>query len=38
MGGLSMCRGKAYTAIKWLSVSQGHFYNVLREAKKKYQK
>ncbi|MDX1386419.1 MAG: hypothetical protein R3257_02440, partial [bacterium] len=29
---------KAYTAIKWLSVSQGHFYNVLREAKKKYQK
>jgi transcriptional regulator with PAS, ATPase and Fis domain len=25
---------KAYTAIKWLDVSQGHFYNVLKSAKK----
>lgn len=24
---------KAYTAIKWLQVSQGHFYNVLKAAK-----
>ena len=26
---------KAYTAIKWLDVSQGHFYNVLKRAKTK---
>jgi transcriptional regulator with GAF, ATPase, and Fis domain len=26
---------KAYTAIKWLDVSQGHFYNVLKAAKKR---
>ncbi len=28
---------KAYTAIKWLDVSQGHFYNVLKRAKEKHQ-
>ncbi|MCC6273027.1 MAG: hypothetical protein IT572_06130 [Deltaproteobacteria bacterium] len=27
---------KAYTAIKWLDVSQGHFYNVLKKAKKRH--
>jgi len=26
---------KAYTAIKWLDVSQGHFYNVLKAAKRR---
>ncbi|MGH7831497.1 MAG: hypothetical protein ACREP8_15105, partial [Candidatus Binatia bacterium] len=31
------CSGeRAYTAIKWLGVSQGHFYNVLKAAKKKH--
>ena len=28
---------KAYTAIKWLDVSQGHFYNVLKKAKERHQ-
>ncbi len=27
---------KAYTAIKWLDVSQGHFYNVLKKAKERH--
>lgn len=27
---------KAYTAIKWLGVSQGHFYNVLKKAKSRH--
>ncbi|MFO1464079.1 MAG: sigma 54-interacting transcriptional regulator [bacterium] len=29
---------KAYTAIKWLDVSQGHFYNVLKRAKERHRR